>query len=107
MNRVVEAYEKARGLYEMPLNNQTATRRLRCDAIIKYLGYWLTSDPSEKKKLLDECLELEGEALARFSELENSFEYGKTYNELQLVFFHRVFLEKDRKTLIAILKKGV
>jgi len=107
MQYSIEAYEKASGFYETPLNNQTATRKLRCDAIVKYLGYWLTSDPSEKKKLLDECLELESEALARFSESEDPFEYGKTYNELPLVFFHRAFLEKDRKTLIRVLKKGV
>jgi len=107
MQYSIEAYEKASGFYETPLNNQTATRKLRCDAIVKYLGYWLTSDPSEKKKLLDECLELESEALARFSESEDPFEYGKTYNELPLVFFHRAFLEKDRKTLIRVLEKGV
>jgi KaiC/GvpD/RAD55 family RecA-like ATPase len=103
----VEAYEKARGFYETSLNNQMTTWKLRCDAIIKYLSYWLTSDPSERKKLLDECLELECKALTRFSESENSFEYCKTYNELQLVFFHRVFLERDRKTLVAILEKGI
>jgi tetratricopeptide (TPR) repeat protein len=107
MRYSVEAYEKASGFYEMPLNNKTATRKFRCDAIVKYLGYWLTSDPSEKRKLLDECLELESEALALFSESEDYFEYGKTYNELQLVFFHRVFLEKDRKTLMRVLEKGM
>lgn len=107
MQYSIEAYEKASGFYEMPLNNQTATRKLRCEAIVKYLGYWLTSDPSEKKKLLDECLELESEALTRFSESEDPFEYGKTYNELPLVFFHRAFLEKDRKTLIRVLEEGV
>ncbi len=103
----IEAYEKARGFYGMPLNKQMVARKLRCDAIAKYLGYWLTSDPSEKRRLLDECLELEGKALARFSESEDQIEYGKTYNELPLVFFHRVFLEKDRKTLIRVLEKGV
>jgi tetratricopeptide (TPR) repeat protein/KaiC/GvpD/RAD55 family RecA-like ATPase len=107
MRYSIEAYEKASGFYEMPLNNQAAARKLRCDAIAKYLGYWLTSDSSEKRKLLDECLELESEALARFSESEDYFEYGKTYNELQLVFFHRVFLEKDRNTLIRVLEKGM
>jgi tetratricopeptide (TPR) repeat protein/KaiC/GvpD/RAD55 family RecA-like ATPase len=103
----IEAYEKAREFYGMPLNKQMAARKLRCDAIAKYLGYWLTSDPSEKRKLLDECLELEGKALARFSESEDPLEYGKTHNELPLVFFHRVFLEKDRETLIRVLEKGV
>jgi len=103
----IEAYEKARGFYGKPLNKQMATRKLRCDAIAKYLGYWLTSDPAEKRKLLDECLELEDKALARLAESEDPLEYGRTYNELPLVFFYRVFLEKDRKTLIRVLEKGV
>jgi KaiC/GvpD/RAD55 family RecA-like ATPase len=107
MQYSIEAYKKASGFYDMPLNKQTATRRLRCGAIVKYLGYWVTSNPSEKKSLLDECLELESEALACFSESEDFFEYGKTYNDLSLVFFLRVFLEKDRKTLIEVLEKGV
>ncbi len=103
----IEAYEKARGFYGMPLNKQMAAMKLRCDGIVKYLGYWLTSDPSEKKKLLDECLELESKALARFSKYEDYLEYGKTYNEFPLVFFQRVFLERDRKTLIRVLERGV
>jgi len=107
MQYSIEAYEKASSFYEKSLNNQKATRKLRCDAIIKYLGYWLTPDPSEKKKLLDECLMLEGKALAHFSKSEDTFEYGKTYNEMPLVFFFRVFLEKDRNTLIKVLEKGI
>ncbi len=103
----IKAYEKASGFYETTANTQPDPRKLRCNAIIKCLGYWLISDPAGKRKLLDECLELESEALARFSEFENALEYGKTYNDLALVFFHRVFLEKDRKTLIGVLEKGV
>ena len=107
MQYSIEAYEKASGFYETLLNTQAAARKLRCDAIVKYLGYWLASDPSEKRKLLDECMELESKALARFSESEDPFEYGKTYNELPFVFFHRVFLEKHRKTLTRVLEKGI
>jgi hypothetical protein len=91
----IEAYEKAGDLYQRYGSKPVAERKLRCDAIIKYLGYWLTSDPSEKRKLLDECLDLEGEALAYFSESEETVEYSKTYDDLALVFFLRVFLEND------------
>ena len=103
----VEAYKKARGFYEGLLNKQKAARRFRCMAVAKYLGYWLTSDPSEKRKLLDDCLELEGKALAGFLESGDMREYRKTYSELSLVFFCRVFLEWDRQTLKKILEKGL
>ncbi|UCE96178.1 MAG: hypothetical protein JSV51_00790 [Candidatus Bathyarchaeota archaeon] len=106
----IEAYKKASSFYQKPLNNPTTTRSthaFRCDAIIKYLRYWLKLDPSEKKKLLDECLDLESKVLAYFSESKEPYEYGKTYSALPLVFFIRVFLEKDRKTVVQILEKGV
>jgi hypothetical protein len=103
----IEAYEKAGDLYQRDGSKPVAERKLRCDAIIKYLGYWLTSDPSEKRKLLDECLDLEGEALTCFSEFEETVEYSKTYDDLALVFFLRVFLENDRAALVRILERGL
>ncbi len=107
MQHSIEAYEKAGEIFGKLLNNQESTMKLRCKAIVRYLCYWLAPDPSEKKKLLDECLGLESEALMRFSESKNHFEYGKTYNELQFLFFNRAFLEKDRRTLTGILEKGI
>ena len=103
----IDAYEEASALYQTPSTNSASNRQLRCAAIRKYLRYALVGDPAEKRRLLDECLKLESEALARFSESGDPIEYGKTYNELQLVFFLRVFLEKDRATLMEILEKGI
>jgi KaiC/GvpD/RAD55 family RecA-like ATPase len=107
MRHAVEAYDKAHGFYEKLLKKQRDARKLRCDAVAKYIGHWLTSDPSEKRKLLDDCLELEGKTLASFLESGDMLEYGRTYNELSLVFLCRVFLERDRQTLKSILKKGL
>ena len=58
MQRAVEAYEKAHGFYEKLADAQKTARMFRCGAVAKYLGYWLVSDPSGKRKLLDESLEL-------------------------------------------------
>jgi len=58
MLKAVEAYERARGFYEKLMDEQKTTRMFRCEAIAKYLGYWLTSNPSDKRALLDECLAL-------------------------------------------------
>jgi len=106
MQRAIEAYEKANGFYEKTAEEKAAWM-FRCEALTKYLGYWLASDPSEKRKLLDECLKLEGEALAAFSESGNMLEYGRTYNELSLVSYLRGVLEWDRQTLKSIIEKGL
>jgi tetratricopeptide (TPR) repeat protein len=107
MQQAIGAYEKARGFYEKLKGEQKTGRAFRCKAVAKYLGYWITSDPSEKRKLLDDCLELEGKALEFFGEAGDMLEYGRTYNELPLVHFCRLFLEWNRKTLKSIAERGI
>jgi len=107
MKRAIEAYEKAYGFYEKLTDEQKTGRVFRCEAIAKYLGYWLTSGPSEKRKLLDESLELEGKALSAFLKSRDMPEYGKTYNELSFVFFLRFHLEWDRQASKSIVERGL
>jgi tetratricopeptide (TPR) repeat protein len=107
MERAVEAYEDAGRTFEKMTDEQKTAWMFRCEAVAKYLGYWVTSVPSEKRRLLDECLELEEKALTAFWKLGNMLEYGRTYNELSLVFFFRGFLEWDRQTSKSIVERGL
>jgi hypothetical protein len=107
MRRAIGTCERAHELYRRLIDKQKSARMLRCEAVVNYLGNWLTSVPSEKRKLLDECLELEGKALEVFLESGDMLEYGKTYNELSLAFFCRFFLEWDRQTARSIVKRGI
>jgi len=107
MQHAIEAYKNAYGFYERLPSKQPAARKFRCDAVVNYLDYWLSSNPSEKRKRLDACLELEDKALAAFLESGDLQEYRRTYNDLPLVFFFRVFLERDRQTLKSILERGL
>ena len=106
MRLAIEAYEKAHGFYEKLGHEQKATM-LRCRAVAKFLGYWLASEASEKRRFLDECLELEENALASFLKLGNMLEYGRTYNELWPVFFFRGYLEWDKQILKSLVEKGM
>jgi len=96
MQRAVGAWEQAHEFYKRLVDKRESARMFRYEAVVKYLGYWLASVPSEKRKLLDECLELEGKALEAFLESGDMMEYGKTYNELSLVFLCRFYIEWDR-----------
>jgi len=107
MQRAIKEYQKAGEFYERMEDKLKTAYVLRCTAIAKYLEYWLTPNPSEKRKLLDECLELESKALTVFSESRNTLEYGKTYNDLSPVFFCRFYLEWDRQTAESIVKRGM
>ncbi|MFX0108301.1 MAG: hypothetical protein ACFE7R_08460, partial [Candidatus Hodarchaeota archaeon] len=106
VHQAIKAYEQANEIYEKSLNQQKSAKQFRCNAYIKYLSYWIASDPAEKKKLLDECLEAESKALIEFSTSGDILNYGRTYGELSLVFFCRIFLEWDRQTLKNILDRG-
>jgi hypothetical protein len=88
MRRALDAYTSARGLYAQLTSVQKVGRVFRCDAIASYLHFWLTADPSEQRRRLDDCLAWEAEALEAFSEAGNMVEYGRTYGTLPHVFWH-------------------
>jgi tetratricopeptide (TPR) repeat protein len=107
MQGAIKAYEKAYGFYEKLADELGAPWMFRCRAVSKDLNYWLTSDPSEKRRLLDECLELEEMALKAFWDLGNKLEYGRTYNVLPLVHYNRYILEWNRKVRENIFNKAI
>ncbi len=107
LGKAVEAYESAHEFYQMLPDNQGVPWMLRCRAISRDLSHWLASDPSEKRRLLDECLELEEKALAGFWDIGNKLEYSRMYNQLPLVHYNRYILEWDRQVRESILEKAI
>jgi tetratricopeptide (TPR) repeat protein len=107
MGLAVEAYEKAHDFYEKLAYEQGTPWMLRCRAISRYLSYWLATDTSEKKMLLDECLELEEKALKTFWDLGYKLEYGRTYNNLSMVHWYRRILVLNRQVAKGIFEKAI
>lgn len=103
----IKCYGEAVELYEKLDSVEKQGRIFRCRAVNKYLSYLLAPDPFDKRELLDECLKLEGEALAFFSKFGDMKEYVRTFNDLFLVFGDRALLEWDRKRLKKVLTKGL
>jgi len=106
LQQSVKGYENAHEFYEKLTDKQKDARMFRFEAVTKYLDYLLTSDPTEKRRYLDECLELEKNVLTAFWDLRNMLEYGRTYNELPLIFWHRALLEWDRQVIKRIVEEG-
>ena len=107
LRKAVEAYEAARGLHERVADEVGAGWALRCGAVTRYLEHWIESDPSEKRRLLDECLDLERNALETFWDGGDELEYGRTYNELELVSLYRAFRERDRQVRKGFFEEGL
>ena len=102
----IGTYRRAQHIYESSSHQAKAGRELRSMAVANYLSYWLAPRGVEKRKLLDECIELESKALAQFELDGNMLEYCKTYNALWLVFYLRGFLEWDRHALLRLIRRG-
>jgi hypothetical protein len=81
LRQAIADYEEAKESYQK-LNEPNKGRVLRCDAMNAYMGYWLASGASEKKKLLGECWRLTQEALKLSKESGKTEEYGETFNHL-------------------------
>ncbi len=58
-------YEEGRDLYE---KLGSVGRKLRCDAMLAHLGFWLTAKPAERKKLSTEAWRLTRQALEAFGQ---------------------------------------
>jgi len=93
MRQAAANYERAKEFYAGLSELGKKARMLRCDAMIAYVGYWLASEVSEKKRLLDECWRLSKEALNAFEEAEDALEYGKTYNQLSSSAYDKYVFE--------------
>jgi len=52
LQRILAPAKEKEKKYDWP----KAAWMFRCEAVAKYLGYWVTSDPSERRKLLDACI---------------------------------------------------
>jgi len=97
MRQAVANYEKAKEFYEHLSESVKMARMLRCDAMIAYVGYWLSSDVPEKRRLLDECWKLAKESLKAFEGSGEPCEYGKTYSQLSASPIFVFTLEPDFK----------
>jgi len=107
MRQAAANYVKAKELYGMVGEQGKTPRMLCCDAMVAYVGYWITSEIPEKKRLLDECWRTAKEALKGFEETGDALEYGKTYNQLSPSANDRYFFEWSFQTREKIIREAI
>ncbi len=105
MKQAIRAYEEALEFYDRSETKHEG-KVFRCKALSNYLWYWLVPSPAEKRKLLDECLDMEERALTAFLNSGDDQEYIRTFNGLSLAVWTRSYLEWSRQTLKSILERG-
>lgn len=100
-------YQKAKELLGRLNESSNTPSMLRCDAMIAYVGYWLESEGSEKKTLLDEGCKIERQVLKAYNEKRNPLEFGRTCTRLACILSDRLDLELDVQTRENILDEAI
>jgi hypothetical protein len=103
----IMAYAKAEELFDKSKYEHKEAWMLRCNAIAKYLEFWLTSDPGERRSYLKESFDLEEKALDYLLIVGENIGFCKTVNELSYVPLYISYIEWDRKISRDSLEKGI
>jgi len=107
LRRATADYEKARELYQRLSEPKKTGLVLRCDAMIAYMGYWLTAEVPEKRRMLNECWRLTKEALKSFEETGEASQHGRTYNQLSNSVVFAFCLEWDFQAREKMIREAV
>lgn len=109
--KTVESYEEAKRFYvklsELGDTAHLRARMLRTEAAIALAGYWLATEVSEKRRMLDECWRLAKECLEIFEKSGDALEYGITCNRFLLAPYLKFFLEWDFKGREKLVKEAI
>jgi hypothetical protein len=103
----VEAYKSAAKLFETEDNLKNQGKSAQCNAIAEYERSWLSSNPSEKRKMLDECLEFEKKSLEAYKNAGDELSYGKTCNDMQLCLLERLNVVSDWQEIGNVIEEGI
>ncbi len=106
IRQATSGFERASELFGKTVASRRPVK-IRCEAMSKFMGFWLATGAGEKKKFLDETWTLTKESLKGFREEGNPTEYGWTYNQLSLsatigAEFHRDHQERAKMAWEAV-----
>jgi hypothetical protein len=107
LNQAIVSYKKARDYYRKLNEPKKTGRILRCGAMVAYVGYWLASEASEKKRLLGECWRFAQDSLRASEESGEAEEYGETFNQLSASALLWFCFEWDYQARKRIIKEVV
>ncbi len=101
----VEAYKNAAQLFETEGRN--VGKALQCNAAAQYASSWAASDPSKKRKILEECRNLGKKSLKAYESAGDKPSYGKMYNDLLLYLLESLYVASDWREMKDIAKDGI
>ena len=107
IHKAVKDYGKAKEFYGKMGEPGKAARMLRCDGMIAQVGYWLASESQEKKKLTGECWTFAKDCLEAFEKAGDTYEYGRTFNQLSICIDLGFFFDWDFKVRERMIREAL
>ncbi len=102
-----EAYEKAADLLA---KDETAHKNLgrsaQCKASAAYIRSWLAPSTSEKRKMLDECIDFGRLSLNEYQKVGDGLNYGRMCNELSRCLLDRLDIASSWREMKEVAKEG-
>jgi len=103
----VKAYINAVKLFEKEDGLKNQGKSAQCNAIAEYACSWLASSPSEKRKMLDDCLKFGKKGLEAYKNAGDELNYGKLCNDLLLCLLERLYVVSDWRDMRNVAQEGI
>ena len=103
----VEDYKKAAQHFTQEENLSYQGRNAQCNAMAQYMKSWLIPNPTDKRKVLEECLSLGNKSLEIFRKIDDELNYGRMCNQLLQFTLERHHVASDSTEMKKIGRKGI
>lgn len=102
-----DAYFKAAKLFAKTQSPDKRARIAHCEAMATNINSLTKPNPAFRKESLEKCEALEREALKVYRELNDHFNLGKTYVEVNSCLFDRLHFEWDKESRWEIFREAL
>ena len=102
-----EAYQNTARILESEDYQKYQGEIERCNALAHYIRSWLASDPSERRRMLDECIRFGKRSMEAYKSAGDELNYGKMCNELLYCLFERLYVASDWKEMRDFAQEGI
>jgi tetratricopeptide (TPR) repeat protein len=101
-----EAYQNTAKLLENKDAMRNQGKIEECKVLAQHVRSWLASDPSEKRRMIDECLIIGKKSLEAYRSAGDELSYGKMCNELLLCLLERLYVASDWREMRDFAQEG-
>ena len=101
-----DAYKNAAKLFGEDTSSEAEGKSAQCNALAEYVGSWLASTPSEKRKILEKSCALGQKSLTAYERAGEELAHGKMCNDILVCLLERSYIACDYLEICNIGQEG-